>query len=188
VREAYRYALDLIPTQQRLVAAHAGVARFAYNWVKAVLDQRAAERPYDIPDAGFAETRRQLAYKTGWDGGRLLVTDRWCPSSKTCSARGAARAKLTLSEREYSCGVCGLVLDRDHNAARNLAALAAECDTAGSGPVAARGADRKTRIRGQVAVKREPGTASAGKTRTVPPQGRTTDRVHTKAHRAVTVT
>ena len=135
-----------------------------------------------IADAGFAEIRRQLAYKTGWNGGRLLVADRWYPSSKTCSGCGAVKTKLALHEREFVCEVCGLVIDRDRNAAVNLAALAAEFDTAGSGPVAARGADRKTRIRGQAAVKREPGTASAGQTGTVPPQGETIDRVLTKVH------
>lgn len=92
------------------------------------------------------------------------------------------KAKLALSERDYECEACGLVIDRDRNAALNLAALAAECNTAGSGPVAGRGADRKTRARGQVAVKRQPGTASADQTGTVPPQGRTTDRVLAKAH------
>jgi transposase len=55
VVQAYRYALDLTPGQQRLVVAHAGAARFAYNWalarVTAVLEQRAAERSYGIPDA-----------------------------------------------------------------------------------------------------------------------------------------
>ncbi|MCM0676396.1 IS607 family element RNA-guided endonuclease TnpB [Micromonospora phytophila] len=135
-----------------------------------------------ICDAGFAEIRRQLAYKTTWNGGRLHVADRWYPSSKTCSECGTVKTKLALSEREYHCQPCGLVLDRDLNAARNLAALAAEYDTAGSGPVAGRGADQKTRIRGQVAAKRQPGTASAGQTGTVPPQGGTTDRVLTKAH------
>ncbi|MEU8301618.1 IS607 family element RNA-guided endonuclease TnpB [Micromonospora sp. NPDC048909] len=135
-----------------------------------------------IADAGFAEIRRQLAYKTTWNGARLLVADRWYPSSKTCSGCGAVKAKLALHEREYTCEACGLVIDRDRNASLNLAALAAEFDTAGSGPVAARGADRKTRTRGQVAVKREPGTATAGQTGTVPPQGRTTDRVLTRTH------
>lgn len=135
-----------------------------------------------IADAGFAEIRRQLAYKTQWNGGRLLVADRWYPSSKTCSGCGTVKTKLALSEREYECEACGLVLDRDVNAARNLAALAAQFDTAGSGPVAGRGADQKTRVRGQVAVKRQPGTASAGQTGTVPPQGGTTNRVLTRAH------
>lgn len=91
------------------------------------------------------------------------------------------KTKLALSEREYECEACGLVIDRDRNAALNLAALAAQFDTAGSGPVAARGADRKTRTSGLAAVKREPGTASAGQTGTVPPQGGTTDRVLSKA-------
>lgn len=130
-----------------------------------------------IADVGFAEIRRQLDYKTTWNGGRLLTANRWYPSSKTCSGCGAAKAKLALSEREYECESCGLVLDRDLNAARNLAALAAEYDTAGSGPVAGRGADRKTRPGGPVAVKRQSGTALAGKTGTVPPQGRTADLV-----------
>ncbi|WP_205650545.1 IS607 family element RNA-guided endonuclease TnpB [Actinoplanes solisilvae] len=104
-----------------------------------------------IADAGFAEIRRQLTYKTGWNGGRLLVADRWYPSSKTCSACGTVKTKLALSERVYECEACGLVIDRDRNAALNLAALAADFDTAGSGPVAARGADQRTCIRGQVA-------------------------------------
>ncbi len=133
-----------------------------------------------IADTGFAEVRRQLTYKTRWNGGRLIVADRWYPSSKTCSGCGTVKTKLALSEREYTCDACGLDLDRDLNAARNLAALAAEYDTAGSGPVAGRGADQKTRLDGQVAAKRQPGTAIVGKTGTVSPQGGTTDRVLTK--------
>ncbi|MEV0158438.1 IS607 family element RNA-guided endonuclease TnpB, partial [Micromonospora sp. NPDC050686] len=54
-----------------------------------------------IADAGFAELRRQLAYKNAWNGGRLLVADRWYPSSKTCSGCGTVKTKLALSEREY---------------------------------------------------------------------------------------
>ena len=52
------------------------------------------------------------------------------PSSKTCSGCGAMKAKLRLSERMFGCERCGLVMDRDLNAARNLAALA---DGASSG-------------------------------------------------------
>ncbi|WP_330255122.1 IS607 family element RNA-guided endonuclease TnpB [Nocardia sp. NBC_00565] len=78
-----------------------------------------------IADAGFGELRRQLEYKTDWGGGRLVVADRWYPSSKTCSDCGATKTKLRLSERTYYCDQCGLVLDRDLNAARNLAGLVA---------------------------------------------------------------
>jgi len=97
-----------------------------------------------IRDAGFGEIRRQLTYKTQWNGGHLIVADRWYPSSKTCSGCGAVKLKLRPAQRTFSCTKCGLVLDRDHNAARNLAALAAA--VAGSGPerVNGRGADRKT--------------------------------------------
>ncbi|MFE3052422.1 IS607 family element RNA-guided endonuclease TnpB [Nocardia sp. NPDC059239] len=77
-----------------------------------------------IADAGFGELRRQLGYKTRRHGGTLVVADRFYPSSKTCSSCGFVKAKLTLSERIFVCGRCGLVLDRDLNAARNLAKLA----------------------------------------------------------------
>ncbi|WP_431874237.1 IS607 family element RNA-guided endonuclease TnpB [Micromonospora marina] len=163
----------------RLARKHGTVVVEDLNVTGMLRNRRLARH---IADAGFSEIRRQLAYKTSWNGGRLLVADRWYPSSKTCSGCGAVKAKLALHEREFTCEVCGLVIDRDRNASLNLAALAAEFDTAGSGPVAARGADRKTRVRGQVAVKREPGTATAGQTGTVLPQGRTIDRVLTKAH------
>ena len=163
----------------RLATTHGTVVIEDLNVTGMLANRKLARH---IADAGFAEIRRQLAYKTAWNGGRLLVADRWYPSSKTCSGCGTVKTKLSLSERTYTCQACGLVIDRDHNASLNLAALAAEFDTAGSGPVAARGADQKTRVRGQVAVKREPGTASAGQTGTVPPQGRTIDHVLAKAH------
>ncbi|GIE74095.1 resolvase [Actinoplanes philippinensis] len=163
----------------RLAAEHGTVVVEDLNVTGMLANRKLARH---IADAGFAEIRRQLAYKTSWNGGRLLVADRWYPSSKTCSACGTVKTKLAQHEREYQCAACGLVIDRDRNAALNLAALAAEFDTAGSGPVAARGADQKTRASGQVAVKREPGTAPAGQTGTVLPQGRTTNRVLTKAH------
>ncbi|HMH92864.1 MAG TPA: zinc ribbon domain-containing protein, partial [Streptosporangiaceae bacterium] len=87
-----------------------------------------------------------------------------------------------LSERTYACAACGLVLDRDQNAARNLAALAAAM-VAGSGPetLNGRGADRKTGPARQVAVKRQPGTAPAGQTGTVSRQ-RETAKASTHAH------
>jgi IS605 OrfB family transposase len=119
-----------------------------------------------VADASFAEIRRQLTYKTAWHGGTLIVADRWFASSKTCSECGAVKAKLALSERTYVCEACGTVLDRDVNAAVNLARLA------GSGPDSnGRGADRQTGLARQVAVKRQPGTAQAGQTGTLPPQG-----------------
>jgi putative transposase len=98
-----------------------------------------------VSDAGFGEIRRQLTYKTAWNGGRVEVADRWFPSSKTCSGCRAVKSKLPLRMREYVCDGCGLVLDRDENAARNLAALVTR-QVAGSGPETrnGRGADHRT--------------------------------------------
>ena len=73
-----------------------------------------------IADASFGEFRRQLEYKTARTGAALHVVDRWYRSSKTCSGCGRVKAKLSLSERTYRCDSCGLVLDRDLNAAINI--------------------------------------------------------------------
>ncbi|NKE60898.1 IS200/IS605 family element transposase accessory protein TnpB [Lentzea sp. PSKA42] len=79
-----------------------------------------------ILGVGMGELRRQITYKTTWFGGRLVIADRWFPSSKTCSDCGAVKAKLPLRVRVFQCDECGLVLDRDLNAAHNLAALVDE--------------------------------------------------------------
>jgi putative transposase len=120
-----------------------------------------------VADASFAEIRRQLEYKTAWHGGTLIVADRWFASSKTCSECGAVKTKLALSEREYGCTACGTILDRDVNAAVNLARLAGRAPDSNNG----RGADRQTRLGEQVAVKRQPGRVSARQTGSLPPQG-----------------
>ncbi|MGH9001974.1 MAG: IS607 family element RNA-guided endonuclease TnpB [Acidimicrobiia bacterium] len=83
-----------------------------------------------LVDASPAELRRQLAYKTTWHGSTLVVADRWYPSSKTCSACKTAKAKLPLAERTFRCEHCGLVIDRDLNAATNLASLVEVIGTA----------------------------------------------------------
>ena len=85
--------------------------------VAGMLENRRLAR--HIADASLGEIRRQLACKTEWNGGRLIPAGRWYPSSKTCSGCGAVKAKLALSERTYACTTCGLVLDRDENAARD---------------------------------------------------------------------
>ncbi|WP_406468794.1 IS607 family element RNA-guided endonuclease TnpB [Streptomyces sp. NBC_01594] len=121
-----------------------------------------------IADAAFGEIRRQLTYKTRRRGTRLVVADRWYPSSKTCSRCGAVKAKLPLSMRIFECDNCGLVLDRDANAGHNLVALAArttgtgvagDLDNAVEAESKPRGADRKTRT---TRPRRKAGTGRAG--------------------------
>ncbi|MDG7004886.1 MAG: transposase, partial [Nitrososphaerota archaeon] len=62
----------------------------------------------------------QLGYKTKWYGSKLVIAPRNFPSTKRCSGCGNVKAEMPLSERVYVCEVCGLVLDRDLNAAKNL--------------------------------------------------------------------
>jgi len=73
-----------------------------------------------IVDEGWGELRRQLEYKALLYGTEIVIHDRWFPSSKTCSGCGVVKDALSLSVRTFECGNCGLVLDRDHNAALNL--------------------------------------------------------------------
>jgi putative transposase len=75
-----------------------------------------------ISDCGWGEFRRQLEYKCERYGRRLIVIDRWYPSSKTCSACGHLLAELSLSTRTWQCPLCGTRHDRDLNAAKNILA------------------------------------------------------------------
>jgi len=73
-----------------------------------------------ILDAGFGELRHQLTYKAEDRGHRVVTIGRFYPSSKMCSSCGETKAKLALGERVFECNNCGMRLDRDVNAARNI--------------------------------------------------------------------
>ena len=114
-----------------------------------------------IGDVGFAEFKRLLLYKAAWYGSRVILADRWEPSSKRCSGCGWLDEELTLSDRTFHCDQCGLMLDRDLNGAINLVQLSGispdsqnACGVAGSG----------TRVSGPrvklAASKQEPNTRS----------------------------
>ena len=73
-----------------------------------------------VADMSFYEFRRQLEYKAVTAGTRIVVADRWFPSSKMCSNCGCINEDLCLSDREWTCNNCGAHHDRDINAALNL--------------------------------------------------------------------
>jgi len=77
-----------------------------------------------ISDVGFGMLRSQLEYKAKRYGTRLVIADRWYPSSRLCSICGWKNEALTLRDREWVCAQCGAHHDRDLNAARNLKRLA----------------------------------------------------------------
>lgn len=73
-----------------------------------------------IGDASWGELVRQLTYKAGWYGKKVVKIDRFFPSSKTCSHCGYINDGLTLDQREWDCPRCQRNLDRDLNASQNI--------------------------------------------------------------------
>lgn len=74
-----------------------------------------------IADSKWYEFRRQILYKSELYGIEVVLADRFYPSSKTCSCCGNYKKDLKLKDRTYICNKCGLKIDRDINAAINLA-------------------------------------------------------------------
>lgn len=77
-----------------------------------------------IANQQFYFFRYCIEYKAEERGIEVVLADRWYPSSKTCSRCGSIKKDLKLSDRVYKCPSCGLEIDRDFNAARNLERLA----------------------------------------------------------------
>jgi putative transposase len=115
-----------------------------------------------IADCGWGTFRAMLEYKAARYGRRVIVVDRWYPSTKTCSACGHLLPELSLSVRAWQCPSCGTRHDRDINAAKNI--LAAGLAVAGDNSGNACGADvRHSGSSGvQSAVKQEPQPVRAG--------------------------
>ena len=149
-------------------ATHKATTRIAKGWRRIVVEDlnvrgMAANRRLAraIMDGGFSEFRRQLEYKARMYGATVIVADRWYPSSRTCSCCGSVLAELDLSQRTYRCPACGLEIDRDLNAARNLEQLAASsavtaCGGTRSGAAAARSSRAGTGRVKRVPAKQEP--------------------------------
>jgi IS605 OrfB family transposase len=79
-----------------------------------------------LNDVGFGNIRRQLEYKALRYDTKLIIADRWYPSSKLCSSCYWKNDALTLQERSWCCKNCNTLHDRDVNAAINLKRLATE--------------------------------------------------------------
>ena len=73
-----------------------------------------------ISDCRFYEFRRQLAYKYSMYGTKFELVDRWYPRAKTCSNCGHLQS-MPLKERVFNYQHCGAIIERDLNAAINLA-------------------------------------------------------------------
>ena len=103
-----------------------------------------------LADASLAGFIAKLEYRCAWLGLAFEKVDRWFPSTRTCSKCGAVRPNMDLSERTFVCHSCGVMIDRDLNAALNL-------KNAESCPASGRGAEISPAISGcqATAVKRQ---------------------------------
>ena len=75
-----------------------------------------------MSDVGWGELIRQLQYKAAWYGRSVVAIDKWYPSSKRCHNCGHILDSLPLAIRQWTCSECGVVHDRDTNAALNIQA------------------------------------------------------------------
>ncbi len=104
----FKLAHQLCDTYEVLCFEDLNIAGMKRRWGRIVSD-------YSF--STFTDVIKHVAAKRG---NKVVTIDRWYPSSKTCSQCGAVKQDLTLRERLFDCEACGLVLDRDHNAARNI--------------------------------------------------------------------
>ena len=72
-----------------------------------------------VQQQGFRQFRTMIEYKSVWKGIKVIIADKWFPSSKVCSCCGTVKKDLKLSDRVYKCS-CGNVIDRDYQASLNL--------------------------------------------------------------------
>ena len=99
---AYRFALDPTPAQERALRSHAGAARVAFNWglarVKAVTDQRAAERSYGVADADLTPALSWSLYslRKDWNAAKGEAAPWWAECSKGAFNTGLGQLARAL--------------------------------------------------------------------------------------------
>lgn len=73
-----------------------------------------------IGEVGWNSFENMLTYKADWYGKNIIYIGRFEPSSKICSTCGTINKELKLQHREWTCGSCNAIHDRDANAATNI--------------------------------------------------------------------
>jgi putative transposase len=122
VAKTYKRVSDI-----RLDATHKATTTISKNHAKIVIENLNVSGMManhklagSVADANFYEFKRQLEYKAKKFGSEVILAGRFFPSSKTCSSCGHIQ-DMPLKLRVFDCGNCGINIDRDLNAARNLA-------------------------------------------------------------------
>ena len=122
MRTAYKVRAYPSPGQAVMLARTFGCVRGVWNRTLADRGAVSGSSTPAISETGWGQFRQFLTYKAQRAGRRLVVVDRWYPSSKTCSACGYLLAALSLGVRRWLCPDCGTRHDRDLNAAKNILA------------------------------------------------------------------
>lgn len=116
-------------SNQRRDFLHKESRRLAETWDAIVvedLNMRSMSQALSLGkstlDNGYGMFRVFLDYKLAERGKPLIRIDKWFPSSKRCRACGTLNTELTLKDRIWLCGGCGITHHRDVNAAENIRA------------------------------------------------------------------
>jgi putative transposase len=103
VIQGYRLALDPTPEQDAVLRSHCVGQRCAFNWglalVKANLEQRWAQKTYDIPDAELTPSLNWSAYdlRKLWNRAKDVTAPWWAEDSKEAYSSGLANLATALS-------------------------------------------------------------------------------------------
>lgn len=141
-REGNRYkkTKNIIKLENKLKILHQRITNIRHNYSSQTTTEIIKRKPSfivleDLNIAGMMKNKhlskaiqgqrlyefyRQIKYKSEWNNIKFIVADRFYPSSKTCSNCGSYNKDLKLSDRNFICKECGIVLDRDINASINL--------------------------------------------------------------------
>ena len=138
--ERYRKTRNIIKSERKLLRLHHRLANIRQNYrhqiTSAIIGQKTNSIMLEdlnvrgmmsnrhlakaVQEQGFYEFRRQIEYKAAFAGLRVVIADRFYPSSKICITCGHMKKNLRLSERIYHCEHYGNEIDRDLQAAINL--------------------------------------------------------------------
>jgi transposase len=118
--------LDPTPAQQQLLRSYCGAARFAYNWtiglVKENLDVRTQEREEGVSEHDLTTSLSWTQYSMTplWNSLKDDVAPWHHDVTLHAFRSGVTNATVALSDRVFECSTCGIRLDRNVNAARNI--------------------------------------------------------------------
>ena len=138
--ESYKKTRSIIKSERQLLKLHHRLKNIRYNYINqvttAIINRKSRlillenlnvqgmmsnkHLAKAVQEQCLYEFRRQIEYKAEWSKIKVIVADRYYPSSKTCIKCGFIKKDLKLNERTYHCPQCGNEIDRDLQAAKNL--------------------------------------------------------------------